>query len=693
MTNPATEIEQQTFPGVATRRPLRPDDLFNIAMLGDVAVSPDGGAICFVQTKMDRESNAYLSDLWIVPSAGMVGEATQFTHGPRTVAQPRWSPNGRWLAFLADRAHKGRKQLWIIPTSGVVGEARALTDDDNGLSDFVWSSDSTRIAFVRGEKFEAGNAGTLATGDATDDEGRVTDDVITVTRIRYKGDGTGFTNARCNHLWTVNLEGQETRLTEGDHNNTAPAWSPDCQSLVFASKRDTADEADHTDGTDLWVIAVDGSGEPRKLPTGDGPADAPAWSPNGQLIAFVGDTRANTAGGNDNLWVIAADGSGEPRNLTAALDLSMGLSVGTDVRAGLSGSRPVWSKEGDALYTLASTGGDTPLWRVPLSGEATRVAGAAGQQVQSFAFCAAGTTLALNLGDNLNPGDIHCADPRDPKATPRQLTAANDALFAELALAVPEGFEYPGAEGWSIEGWLVKPVGFQEGERYPLILAIHGGPHAAYGNLFFFDFQLLAARGWGVLFTNPRGSTNYGEQFTLASNDDWGGGDYQDLLLGVDAAIARAPWVDTDRLGVTGGSYGGYMTNWIVTQTDRFKAAVTERSICNMVSKWGTSDIGYIGNDLQWGGPPWERMQFYLDRSPLTHVKNVKTPLLLIHSERDFRCLIEQGEQFYAALKYLRQTAEFVRFPDEGHELSRSGQPLHRLERLRRIVGWFDKYL
>jgi dipeptidyl aminopeptidase/acylaminoacyl peptidase len=678
-----------------TRRALRPEDLFRIQMIGDVAVSPDGAAVCFVQTRMDREENAYFSDLWIVPAGGMPGEATRFTHGPRTVAQPQWSPNGRWLAFLADREHKGRKQLWVIPTSGVGGEARALTSGEDGISDFAWSPDSTRLAFVRGDPFPAGNAGTVAPEDAPAEDGRVADDVVTVTRIRHKGDGSGFINARRNHLWTVDLEGHETRLTEGDHNNTSPAWSPDCAAIVFASKRGPGDEADRTDGADLWVIASDGSGgEPRELPTGDGPADAPAWSPDGKWIAFVGDTRANTAGGNDNLWVVAADGTGEPRNLTAPLDLSMGLGVSADVRAGLSSGRPVWSPAGDALYTLASAGGDTPLWRVPLDGgEPARVVEARGQQVQSFALCAAGTTLALNLGDGLNPGDVYCADPRDVAGTIRRLTEVNSALFAEVALSVPEAFEYAGAQGWPIEGWLVRPTEYREGETYPLILAIHGGPHAAYGNLFFFDFQLLAARGWGVLFTNPRGSSNYGERFTLASNDDWGGDDYRDLMLGVDAAIARAPWIDRDRLGVTGGSYGGYMTNWIVTQTDRFKAAVTERSICNMVSKWGTSDIGYLGNDLQWGGPPWENPQFYLERSPLTHVRSVTTPLLIIHSERDLRCLIEQGEQFFTALKYLGRMVEFVRFPDEGHELSRSGQPLHRLERLRRIVGWFGKYL
>jgi dipeptidyl aminopeptidase/acylaminoacyl peptidase len=694
MADLASGSEQQELPNRTTRRPLQPDDLFRIAVVGDVAISPDGAAICYVQTRLDRGSDAYLSDLWLVPSAGTPGEASRFTHGPRTVAQPRWSPDGRWLAFLADREEKGRKQLWIIPTGGFGGEARALTSGDSGISDFAWSPDSARLAFVRGEKYEVGNAGTLAPDDASAEGGRVTDDVVTVTRIRYKGDGVGFTNGRRSHLWTVDLNGAETRLTSGEYDHSAPAWSPDCRELVCVAKVGPGDAIDRTDGTDLWVIAADGTGEPRRLPTGDGPADVPAWSPDGQLIAFVGDTRANTAGGNEGLWIVAADGSGPPRNLTATLDLGMGLSVGTDVRAGLTTARPVWSPEGDALYTLASSRGDTPLWRVPLDGGgSTRVVEARGRQVQAFAFCAAGATLAINLADSLNPGDVHRANPRDPAATPRRLTDVNGAFLAEVTLAEQEAFEYAGAEGWPIEGWLVPPVGMQEGGRYPLVLSIHGGPHAAYGNMFLFDFQLLAARGYGVLFTNPRGSTNYGERFTLGSNDDWGGGDYRDVMLGVDAALARAPWIDPARLAVTGGSYGGYLTNWIVTQTDRFRAAITERSICNMTSKWGTSDIGYSGNDLQWGGPPWEAEAFYRERSPLTHIRDVRTPLLIIHSERDFRCLIEQGEQFFTALKYLGQTVEFVRFPNEGHELSRSGQPLHRLERLRRIVGWFATYL
>ncbi len=662
------------------RRPVRADDLFSLNFVGDVMVSPDGRTICFVQTRMDRETNAYQSDLWTLLASGGAGDTVRFTHQARGVGQPRWSPDGQWLAFLSDRDEKGKRQIWVIPTGGVGGEARRLTSGETAVSDFAWSPDSTRLAFVRGEKIAPS---TPKEGPA----GRVTEDVLTITRIRNKADGRGFIHDRRNHLWMVALDGTETRLTEGDHDNTSPTWSPDSGSIAFVSKRMA--DADFTNAMELWVVPAIG-GEPRRLPATGGPLDTPAWSPDGALIAYVGSDRANVAGARSGLWVISADGGGAPRNLTATLDCNIGLDVSSDSRAGLSAARPVWSPDGGALLFLASARGDTPLWRVGLDGDAPQRVIDGNRQVQSFAYSADGATLALNIGGALNPGDVHAVT---TGGEPRRLTDVNGEFFSTVALTAPESFVFAGAEGWDVQGWLMPPVNAVAGETYPLVLEIHGGPHTAYGNMFTFEFQLLAARGQGVLFINPRGSTGYGERFTMVSNDDWGGNDYRDLMLGVDAAIARAPWIDATRLGVTGGSFGGYMTNWIVTQTDRFKAAVTQRSICNMVSKWGVSDNGYLGNDLQWGGPPWENMQFYIDRSPLTHVKNIVTPLLILHSERDLRCPIEQGEQFFTALTYLRREVVLVRFPDEGHELSRSGQPLHRLERLERLTGWFHDHL
>ena len=680
-----TATQQPGTTPTTMQRPLQPDDLFNLTLVGDVTISPDGGTVVYVQTRMDRGANEYRADLWVVATAG--GTARQLTREPRVAGMPRYSPDGTWLAFTSDRAEKGKRHLYTMPTDG--GEARQLTHGEYGVGDYSWSPDSTRLVFTRTETEGKRHEDAATKKDDLPPEQRVTDDVRTIDRVRNKLDGRGWTYDRRTHLWLVDLEGQESRLTHGPYDETAPAWSPDGYRIAYVSRR--GDDADFHNNFDLYVRYIEGDVE-RLLPTPPGPLDAPVWSPDSALIAYVGSDQLDGAGANSDLWVIPphVTDAGAARNLTGGSDMSIGLDVGSDARAGLSAMRPAWSPEGDALYAVASVRGDSPLWRVSLEdGAMTQVVGGT-RQVQSFAWDAKGETLALNLGDLRNPGDVYVST--DGAASARR-TDTNGAFFAGVELARPEAFTYTGPKGWEVHGWLVPPVGVAEDVKAPLVLEIHGGPHTAYGNAFNFEFQLLAAQGWGVLFTNPRGSTGYGEAFTKASNDDWGGDDYRDLMAGVDAALARAPWADAERLGVLGGSYGGYMTNWIVTQTPRFKAAVTLRSICNMVSKWGTSDIGYYGNDLQWGGPPWTNMAFYLERSPLTHVANVTTPLLILHAENDLRCRIEQGEQFFTALKYLRREVKMVRFPDEGHELSRSGQPLHRLENAQQIVGWFRDHL
>ena len=669
------------------KRPLRADDLFNLALIGDVTISPDGRMICYVQTRMDRAENAYRSDLWIVPTDGSA-PPRQFTHVPRTVASPRYAPDGTCLAFLADRDEKGKRQLWLLPLSG--GEATRLTSGETGVNDYAWSPDSTRLVFTRGEKHPP-------TPEATQPElpaARVTDDVLTLDRIRNKADGRGWIFNTRTHLWLVDVHGDETRLTGGDYDETSPAWSPDGTQIAFVSRRIA--DADFVNTSDLYVIPA-GGGEVRLVPTPPGPLDAPVWSPDGTSVAYTGTGQANAVGSNTDLWIVPAHpvNMADPahastaRALTNHMDLSIGLDVSSDSRASLSGMRPTWSPDGTSLSVVASTRGVSPLWHVTREGEMTQIIGGV-RQVQSVAADAAGSTFALNIGDARSPGEVYVVSEGQEL---RRLTDVNGVFFDTVTLVTPEAFTYTGPKGWEVQGWLMKPTGYTEGQTYPCVLEIHGGPHTAYGEAFIYEFQLLAAQGWGVLALNPRGSTGYGEAFTKASDDDWGGDDYRDLMAGMDAALAHVPWIDPARLGVTGGSYGGYMTNWIITQTDRFRAAVTQRSICNMVSKWGTSDNGYFGNDLQWGGPPWENMAFYLDRSPLTHVKNVVTPLLILHSERDLRCPIEQGEQFFTALSYLRREVQMVRFPDEGHELSRSGQPLHRLERLNRIIGWFRDHL
>jgi dipeptidyl aminopeptidase/acylaminoacyl peptidase len=309
--------------------------------------------------------------------------------------------------------------------------------------------------------------------------------------------------------------------------------------------------------------------------------------------------------------------------------------------------------------------------------------------------------VAMATSDPTNPGDIWIADvegledgrPCIPAQSERRLTEVNAGALAGAALSVPQRYAYVGADGWTMDGWVMPPVGCEPGARYPTILAVHGGPHSAYGEAFFHEFQVLAALGYAVVLTNPRGSQGYGQTFTAATRHDWGGKDYADIMEGLDAALARFEFLDSNRLGVQGGSYGGFMTNWIIGHTQRFAAAVTMRSIVNCLSQWGTSDLAYFKGYWEFPGDPWESPEFYWERSPLAYVKNITTPLLILHSENDLRCPIGESEQLFAALKKQGKEVLFARFPNESHDLSRSGQPQHRVERLRLIVDWFAKYL
>jgi len=310
------------------------------------------------------------------------------------------------------------------------------------------------------------------------------------------------------------------------------------------------------------------------------------------------------------------------------------------------------------------------------------------RHVQGMGLSTGTGKLVFTSASFMHPANVYVLESN----TETCLTDYNQELLAEVFLSEPEEFWYKGVDGWDIQGWMMKPIGFEEGKTYPLITQIHGGPHTQYGCSFFHEYQMLASSGFGVMITNPRGSHGYGQTFVDAVRGDYGGKDYGDLMLAVDYA-ENLPWVDKDRLGVTGGSYGGFMTNWIVGQTNRFKGAVTQRCISNWMSFYGVSDIGYYFTEYEVGGNPWDNVEMMLKHSPITYVKNVKTPLLIIHSEQDMRCPIEQSEQTYVYLKRLGVKTRLVRFPGANHNLSRTGKPKLRLERLAHIAGWFAETL
>ena len=647
-------------------RGMVPADLTRIRFASDARVSPDGRVVAFVVTTLSEERDEYLSQIWLVDTAG--GEPRRFTAGPRRDTAPRWSPDGARLAFVSEREATKKGQLYVMPVAG--GEPTRLTDLRHGVSAPEWSPDGTRLAFVS-------RVGGWVEPES-EEEKRKSRPPRVITALKYRFNGEGFTYDRRPQIFTVAADGGEPRqVTDGDYDHADPAWSPDGRALVFASARH--DDRDHDDATDIWLIPAEG-GAPRRLTDTQGPAGHPAFAPAGDVVAYLGRASRNAFGRNIRLFTVPTAG-GAPRCSTERFDRSCGPL----------GLPPVWSADGGSLTIAAEDQGALGLFRVgPGDGPASPVV-AGERAVGSYSVSRDGAVLAFTASEPAAPAEVFVCGADG--GGERRLTDLNCAFTREVALARPERFRVERA-GFTVDAWIMKPHGFEPGRRYPLLLNVHGGPHAQYGYPFFDEFQVQAGAGYGVLYANPRGSQGYGEAFTSAVVGDWGGGDAADVQAALDAALGRFDWIDPERLGLLGGSYGGFMTSWIVGHSKRFRAACSERAVNVQTSMFGTSDIGFVFNQVELGGVlPWEDTAKYLERSPLTYAKDITTPLLILHSEDDLRCPIEQAEQLFVALKTLRREVVFVRFPGENHELTRSGKPRHRLERFRILLEWFAKYL
>ncbi len=677
-------------------RLLTAEDLYAIKQIEDPRISPDGSRIAYVLMEMDRDAYEYRRSIWVAPVGG--GEPRRFTSGANDVA-PRWSPDGRSIAFVRApagevkptteeerAAGKGQAQLFVMPTDG--GEARQVTHMRYGAGAAEWSPDGTTLLFAA----EVGEPDDPEVDDLELHDKHVPR-VRSINQLWHKLDGHGWIYEHRSHLFTLPVEGGEPRqITDGDWNDGSAKWSPDGGRIVFTSDR--SPDRWRWPADQVWVLDI-ATGQTTQLADDSLGCSAPSWSPDGEQIAFLATPRRYSDGHTD-LYVAPSRGQmSDARMLTRDFTATCEDSCIDDMRA--HGTITLtWSADGQEVYFLAAMRGTTHLYALRPNGDGQPRRVTEGNiHVCGFSLDRATRTAALGISTPTQPGDLYAQSVEGGATSEaRRLTEVNAELFAELELATPEEFSFTGADGWELQGWILRPTEAGSGETVmtPGVLQVHGGPHAMYGYSFFFEFQLLVAHGYTVVYSNPRGSTGYGRTFSGAVANDWGGKDYEDVIAGLDAAIARGG-IDEGQLGIAGGSYGGFMTNWAIGHTDRFKGAVTMRSVVNMNSFFGTSDAGWWLDVDELGATPWEDRERLARFSPFTYVEQMHTPLLILHSDNDLRCPIAEGQQLFTALKYLDRETKFVVFEGQTHDLSRNGHPRSRVRRLNEILGWFQKYV
>src|SRR6266702_3944881 len=719
----------------AQKRNITEKDLFDFVWIGDPQISPDGTRVAFVRVTVNEKKEGYNTSIWSVPVAGGE-EPHQLTKGDHDVA-PRWSPDGKFLLFLRATEKEGKPeppQLSILPMAG--GDSFSFTDLPKGASNPVWAPDGKTIAFTSDTNAEdlakqekkkrkeeelkkavsetspsprasakSSNKPTATPSGEPDAakkkaeaEAEHESDIHVITREVYREDNEGYLDPkRPSHIWivtaprTADEKVQPKQLTSGRFDEGNIVWSKDGAQIYFTSLR--VDEPYYElPKTELYSIRPSG-GDATKLNSIDMEMDNLSLSPDGKRIAFIAaTTQPVNSYTQPDLWIVDLSPNAKPRNLTATFDFDVGDGVFGDNAAPRAGGTniPLWTADGRSLIEVYGKEGKTILASFDVESGAETDLTHGNQAVLRFCAPADRSKIVYTLSSPTRINDLFITDRIGGE--PRQLTHVNDALFSQLNLTDPEEISYKTFDGKTIQAWVQKPPDFNPTKKYPLILNIHGGPHAAYGYIFEHEFQWMAAKGYVVLFPNPRGSTTYGQDFGNVIQYHYPGDDFKDLMAGVDELVRRG-YIDEKKLGVTGGSGGGLLTNWVVGHTTRFAAAVAQRDIASWTHWWYTADFTLF-QPAWFKGPPFDEEQDFKARSPITYIKDVKTPMMFILGEIDYRTPPGAGgEEMFRALKFQKIPTVMVRFPNESHELSRSGQPWHRVERLQNIVGWFDHWL
>jgi len=669
------------------KQPITAEDLYKIVHVEDPRLSPDGRWIAYVQVSADKLENGYKRNLWLAPTDG--SEPLQITRSGKD-SQPRWSPDGKMLAFTSGREEK--PQIFLMRIGEPGGEPRALTSMLNGANNPAWSPDGTRLAFLAGM-----NADGRAKEDRGEEDPKPMDklegkhrkerreqdeskrfDPRIVQRIPYRT-GVNFLSDHFQQVYVMPVaEGLDKesskprRLTHVDADHNPPQWTPDGEFILTARMGNPAGDEPWRWSNLYRIRIADGSSE--QLTDETYSSSMPLASPDGNWIAFLRYPRERLSERIARLTILPP-ASGEPRDLNLDLDRNIG-----DFK---------WMPNSSGIIFTALNRGTIEIYRVILADGQVEKVLSGEMHVDTFDLNDAG--IAYTASTPYNPSELFWqASSLD---APAQLTHVNEKFLDGVIVQKMHELCWKSPSGTEIQGWYLLPVDYEEGQQYPLAFNIHGGPHVMWGpsmKSMWHEWQFNAARGYVVFYANPRGADGYGEGFQMALHGAWGDVAYVDLMAGIDLLLEQG-FVDPKRMAVTGGSYGGYMTAWIIAHTDRFAAAAALRGVYNLLGFPGTTDIpSFIATEF--GVEPWEDPMFLWKHSPLAYAHQIQTPLLLIHSENDFRVPIAEGEQLFAYVRRTGGTVKLIRYPREGHELSRSGEPEHRVSSLTHIIGWFDHY-
>lgn len=662
------------------------EDLYELQFVEDPHLSPDGKHIAFVKMSLDKLTNKYKRSIWLTNLSTGTPTTRQFTFGSKPDTSPRWSPDGETLAFVSARNDK--PQIYLIDLNG--GEARAITTMPNGATNPVWSPDGKRLAFNSRMNAEERKREDSGKDDAPpsneleakhrkeikEDEEKKKIDPRIITKLPYRT-GTEYSDDRYAHIYVMDVPKTDEkikpyRLTDGDFHFNEISWTRDGSAIISTQTNDP--EFTGWFPQDVIRIGTTGKRKPfkRLTPPTYGYFN-PQVSPDGKWIAAVRNPDDGKIGHSARLTVMRSTGA-DVRDLTLNLDRTVEAFQ--------------WSADSKHLYFQAGDHGDTGIYRVSVNGGDPEKIVSGRRMVLGFDV-ASDRSIAFIACTPERPVDLYLVKGK----TEKRITDFNAIYLAEHEVAKTDELRYISPDDQEVQGWLIKPINFKKGRKHPLVVSMHGGPQVMWSPStpsMWLEWQLHAARGYVVFYCNPRGSDGYGEKFGACIQSDWGTLPMIDIMAGVDRVTAKG-FVDTKRMALTGGSYAGYMSAWIIGHDQRFACAWTQRGVYSIMSMYGTSDIPKFF-EWEWDMMPFDDIKKSWRNSPLAYVREMNTPLAIEHQDQDYRCPVSDAEQLYTALKRLKKTVVFYRYPREGHEMSRSGEPHHRVDRLNRMMAWFDKY-